>query len=252
MDKAPVRSPLGFWINASAAMQGDGFEPHETALVRELFTTSELFVNIGANMGYYCCLAQQAGIRTLAFEPVPSNVAFIIQNMKANKWGDNITLLPVAVSDRSGFVDIYGVGTGSSIIKGWADNPRSLKHTVPAVRLDDIVRVQKGCQTLILMDVEGYEYFALKGAQNLINMANKPIWLIEIVGHGDEATRSPYAPDTFEMMLSAGYDAYRVDATLQKVTSPIKDCTNYLFIATDAAKDELIAELRAGVSQING
>lgn len=81
----------------------------------------------------------------------------------------------------------------------------------------------------ILMDIEGYETFALKGSSALINAATKPVWLIEIVGEGFEGTINPQAQDAFDMMLAAGYQAVCVDETLAPAKGPTPSATNFLF-----------------------
>jgi len=116
-------------------------------------------------MGFYCLLAAQAGVQATALEPVPSNVRFIVDNLRANDWDNSVSVLPVAAGEGPGLVDIYGVGTGSSILKSWGNNPESTRQTVPAVRLDMVVAPPSSQDRLfILMDIEGFETFALRGS----------------------------------------------------------------------------------------
>lgn len=238
--KAPKDTPFGFKMNAIASMQSGAFEPQETAMIRTIFARTDRFVNVGANMGYYCLFAAQAGIETLALEPVPSNVQFIVQNMRANAF-DGVALLPVAAGEEPGFVDIYGVGTGSSMLKDWGSNPESTKQTVPVVQLDQVVSPPKpGERMFVLMDIEGYEYFALKGARALVEAAVKPVWLIEVVGEGFEGTINPDAQAVFDLMHAAGYKAVRADETLAEVAGPQRDATNFLFFDADFSVDDVL------------
>lgn len=244
---APM-SVHGFYFNGLTGMQDGTFEPEETALVNQIFGSVDLFLNVGANSGYYCCFAQRKGIKTIAVEPVPSNVTYIAQNMAANGWGDNITVLPVAAGETTGFIDIYGIGTGASVVKGWANNPVNLKQTVPVVRLDTLVHPAPEGQTMfVLMDVEGFEYHALKGAAGLINARNKPIWFIEVIGDGGpiEAGKVRFT-DTFKMMMDAGYAVYVATDNMPRLewddivrlsNSPEAQAasTNYIFL--DKNKD---------------
>jgi|MEHZ01.3.fsa_nt_MEHZ010947008.1_3 FkbM family methyltransferase len=230
LSKPAKYTPFGFMMNAISEMQDGRFEPLETALVRTMLQRTDRFVNVGANMGFYCLLSAQAGVETMALEPVPSNVRFIVDNMRANGWDTAVTLLPVAAGAEPGFVDIYGVGTGSSVLKEWGSNPESTRQTVSAVRLDDVIASPRTDERMfILMDIEGYETFALKGSSALINAATKPVWLIEIVGEGFEGTINPQAQDAFDMMLAAGYQAVCVDETLAPAKGPTPSATNFLF-----------------------
>jgi len=240
MAKPPVATPFGFVMNGNAKMLAGTFEPEETSLVRSLLAQMDRFVNVGANTGYYCLFASQAGVPTIAFEPVQSNVTILVQNLKANGFG-NVTLLPVAVGERAGFADIYGVGTGSSFLEGWAGNPESTRQTVPVVTLSEIVSPPEHDEKMfILVDVEGFEYFALKGAGTLINAANKPVWLIEIVGEGVKPVFNPDAQAVFDLMLNSGYSAYTATGNRKQVSSPQMDETNYLFISSEMSVDDVI------------
>ncbi len=218
LKRPPVETPFGFKISAPRAMQDGSFERSDVRIIRQIMDASDLFINIGANVGYYCCFAQMAGLRTIAVEPQPNNATLLMRNMRANRWGDNITILPVAVGDTPGIVDMYGEGTGASLVRGWARNPVHLARQVPVVRLDDVVPpLDPAQQTFILMDVEGFELHALRGASTLINAPTKPIWMIEISlsrHQPDGSTLSETAGATFEIMKTAGYEAYEVGETL--------------------------------------
>lgn len=246
--KDAIMTVHGFYFNGVSGMQDGTFEPEETALVNQIFNAVDLFLNVGANSGYYCCFAQQKGIKTIALEPVRSNVTYIAQNMAANGWGDNITVLPVAAGETTGFIDIYGIGTGASVVKGWANNPENLKQTVPVVRLETLIHpAPEGKTMLVLMDVEGFEYQALKGASALINAKNKPVWFIEVIGDGGPIDAGTVRfKDTFKLMMDAGYSVYMANETMRPLDwddilrletdgKAQNASRNYLFL--DKAKD---------------
>ncbi|WP_457650438.1 FkbM family methyltransferase [Profundibacter sp.] len=254
--KEVVMTPHGFWFNGNASMQDGTFEVEETALVKRILDTTDMFVNVGANAGYYCCIALQQGVETVAIEPIPNNIGYIAQNIKANGWEENITTLPVAVGDRSGFIDIFGIGTGASVIKGWSNNPESLKLTVPMVRLDKVIGAVSGKRMFILMDVEGFELEALLGAEGLHNPKEKPIWFVEVLGHGgvgQPPERQDNFAKTFKLMFDAGYAVYEANQNLRPLTwddileaqqnPDIQDnVRNYLFVDADLNVDEVVLD----------
>lgn len=219
LKRPAVETPFGFKVSGPTEMQDGTFEQEGVGLIRKIMGQSDLFINVGANVGYYCCFAQQQGLRTYAIEPLPINAALLMKNMRSNDWGPNVTVLPVAVGDTSGIVDMYGEGTGASLVKGWARNPMSLAKEVPVVRLDDVVPpAGSGEQVFVLMDVEGFELYALRGASNLLNAETKPVWMIEInlTWHQPGgADLSATAGETFEIMKSAGYDVYEVGSSVR-------------------------------------
>ena len=59
-------TPYGFSLIGSssmhhAAMQRGDFEPEETALFSQIFDEVDVFVDVGANVGFYTCLARVRG-----------------------------------------------------------------------------------------------------------------------------------------------------------------------------------------------
>ena len=67
----PVRIPLGFWFYGDRSMELGLFEPDETALIMEILEDVDVFIDIGANVGYYSCLARSRGKKVISIEPHP-------------------------------------------------------------------------------------------------------------------------------------------------------------------------------------
>jgi len=54
-NRPAIKTPCGFTLAGHPAMAAGSFEPEETRLVRELLSQVDVLVNVGANVGYYCC-----------------------------------------------------------------------------------------------------------------------------------------------------------------------------------------------------
>lgn len=50
-------------------MQNGVFEPDETTLFKDIFKGIDIFVDVGANIGFYSCMARAAGLHVIAIEP---------------------------------------------------------------------------------------------------------------------------------------------------------------------------------------
>lgn len=148
-------------------MEKGEFEPQETAIVESLFEAFDVFVNIGANTGYYVCKALRRGVRVVAFEPNQLNVNILLRNVEANKFEADFTLFPIALSDQNGVLPMYGESTGASLIDGWAG--QNNRYLVPTSKFDSTAKslVDNMC-CLVLIDIEGAELNCLKGAAALI------------------------------------------------------------------------------------
>jgi FkbM family methyltransferase len=208
----PRTTPLGFKLAGNEAMQRGVFEPEETQLVSKLLEKADTFVNVGANVGYYCCLALQKNKPVIAFEPEHENVKLLLKNVAANGWQDNVEIYPIGLSNQAGIANIYGKGTGASLLKGWANMSADIVASIPLSTLDFVVGERlKHRKALVLVDIEGAELNALRGALGLLRQSNRPIWMVEICIHQHQPAGVPVNPNllsTFSLFWENGYNAY--------------------------------------------
>ncbi len=218
----PRPTPWGFMLAGNKVMADGNFEPAETGLIRTLLNDRDALINIGANIGYYCCHAKSLGKHVVAFEPIHRNMQLLCRNMRLNGW-DDVEILPIALSDQVGIVEMYGSDTGASMLKGWAGIPETQRTCVPTSTLDVILQNRlSGKKLLILVDVEGAEYLMLQGAANVINMRPRPIWVVEIALHENQPKSvgiNPKFKDTFDLFFQAGYHVKTADENMRPITS---------------------------------
>ncbi|HJQ10148.1 MAG TPA: FkbM family methyltransferase [Gemmatimonadaceae bacterium] len=213
-------TPWGFSLAGNASMANGTFEPEETELVRRLLTDVDVLVNVGANVGYYCCHALSMGKGVIAFEPLPRNVRYLCANIKANGWSCEI--FPIALSDRVGIQEIYGGDTGASLVKGWAGSSEAYVTLVPSLTLDLALGTRLlGKKVLVVLDVEGAEKWVLDGSSILLANNPKPFWLMEIAvneNQPDGLVTNPRLRATFQTMFDAGYFAFTGDRQMRPIT----------------------------------
>jgi len=222
-----VVTPLGFKLNsgfhpAYKMMRNGTFEVNETAIISKLLPSIDLFVDVGANLGYYTCLALQSGKPVIAFEPQQQNLKCLFQNLKTNEWEKNVEIFPLALSDHPGLLNLYGAsGPSASLIKNWASYSSHFKKIVPVSTLDNILAGRFPDQHLLIkIDVEGAELNVLKGSLATLGRKPKPTWLIEICleeFHPDG--KNPDYEEIFKLFWGYGYNAFIVTENL-KLVSP--------------------------------
>jgi FkbM family methyltransferase len=251
-----IRSPLGFLFQGNPVMASGNFEPVETRLVQRLLPHAELVVNVGANIGYYCCIALAAGKPVIAVEPIPLNARYLLKNIQLNHWAACAEVFQMALSDRPGIVEIYGGGTGASLLKGWAGTSESQVTLVPASTLDRIVAPESRDPRalLFIIDIEGAELGMLQGALRCLEMRPRPLWMVEIAISDHQPagiTINPHLLATFEMFTTRGYAVCTADealaevnlATLQTIVrSGVNTLTTHNFLFGEPG---LLAQLRA-------
>lgn len=221
-----VVTPLGFKLTsglhpAYELMRVGKFEIEETAIIKKLLSQVDLFVDIGANLGYYSCLALQFGKPVVAFEPQQQNLQCLFQNLTANGWEDRAEVFPLALSDHSGLLTLYGAsGPSASLIKNWASYSSRFKKTVPVSTLDNILAGRfSGERLFIKMDVEGAEFQVLKGATATLQLLPKPIWLLEIcLEEFHPEGKNPDFQKIFQLFWENNYLAFTATESPKLVT----------------------------------
>jgi FkbM family methyltransferase len=201
-------------------MQSGHFEQDETSLLQSYLPAAELFVDVGANVGFYTCLARSRGVPTVAFEPEMHNLRNLYRNLEVNGFQDT-EVWPIGLADKPGLLKIYGAHTGASVIKGWAGiSSDAWSQVVPVNTLDNVLGHRfDGKKMLIKIDVEGAELSVLRGARRILQNASKgPIWLVEITQSLHHPTINASFLATFELFWQYGYEARTADRHFRHVT----------------------------------
>ena len=218
----PKNTPMGFKFNGDKAMENGSFEPTETKLFYKILNKVDVCINVGANIGYYVCIAANEGKKVIAFEPLHQNVKYLLRNIKANNWSDQIEVYPIGLGEKVSIAELYGSGTGASLVEGWAGVSNQFKTYIPVSTMDITLQNKfKDDLKVIIIDVEGFEFEVLKGSKNFLKAKNKPIWMIEIQTEAHqpgEIIINPNLLQTFDLFFSEGYEAFTVEDNPQKVT----------------------------------
>lgn len=209
--QGPGLHPYGFRFVGNRSMTLGNFEPEETKLITDQLFKTDVFINVGANIGYYCCLALQAGKRTVAVEPMHRNLKCLYRNFTLNGWEHDSEVYPLALGDRAGLIRIYGGGKVASLVKGWSGTPSGYSHWVPVATFDQLFAHRySGQRCFVLIDVEGAELDLLRGAASFLIREPRPTWMVEITidEHLPEGQKvNPNLLETFQYFWSSGYEA---------------------------------------------
>jgi FkbM family methyltransferase len=199
-------------LAGNAGMAKGFFEPTETQLFRNILKDVDILINVGANVGYYCCHALSMGKSVIAFEPIPRNVRYLCKNIKSNGWS-GAEIYPIALSNTVGVLEIYGGNTGASVVKGWANTPESYVTLVPSSTMDVVLGTRlQGKRVLILIDVEGSEKLMIEGAT---------IWVVEITNTEHQpqgVAMNPNFKSTFQLFSKYGYRSFIFDQRMHPIT----------------------------------
>ena len=76
------------------------WEPYETSLVMDLLHPGAVFVDVGANIGYFTVLAATTAGKVFAFEPDPENFRLLEANLALNALQRKVTAVPAALAEE--------------------------------------------------------------------------------------------------------------------------------------------------------
>lgn len=201
------QTAYGFQLAGDSRMARPDFEASEVQAFLRQCETNDVVLDIGANVGFYSCLAASHGKRVLAFEPAPRNLKFLYQNLWSNGFS-SVEVFPLGLGHKPGLTPIYGYGGISSFVPGWAQAPERPVGLAPITTLDLVTANRfPDERILIKMDVEGFERDILAGADEMLNRSPKPIWMLEIMLSSSiipGGTSQNFA-ETFDVLWSHGY-----------------------------------------------
>jgi FkbM family methyltransferase len=149
-----------------------GREGEVEELIYRSLCKGGIFVDVGANIGYYTVLAGKIvgnnGL-VIAIEPVPESAKVLKFNVKLNQLR-NVKVIQKAVLNQQRIINIYiprgFFGLASTAIKSSHCNV-TRRVQVKATTLDDICKNLKRAD-LLKIDVEGSEYHVLQGAEDIL------------------------------------------------------------------------------------
>lgn len=181
------------------------FDPFERAFLAERAHPGFVFLDIGANIGIYSLLvAKLAGpdARILAFEPNPAAAERLAFNIAANGFSA-IELLPLAVSDRDGEIElaVHAGNMGRTTILSTPAASDVTRLAVPTRRLAGLCR-EKGIARIDAMklDVEGAEDVILT---NVLAEAPETLWPAAVII--ERSVRRWQRADCIALLEAHGY-----------------------------------------------
>ncbi len=218
-------TPFGFKMVsrnyiANRMMMKGIFEIEEVELIKSTLSNSDIFVDIGANIGLYTCIARSLGKHVVAVEPQPHNLECLYSNLKNNNWQDT-EVFPIGLSNEPGLLTLYGAsGPSASLVSGWAGYSTQFKRIIPVNTLDTLLGHRfEGKKLFIKIDVEGAEYNVLLGALKIFNMFPRPTWFIEICLHEfHPGAMNPDYEATFNLFWKHGYEVRTANKKFALVT----------------------------------
>jgi FkbM family methyltransferase len=178
-----------------------------------------IVLDIGANIGYYTIpiakkiFALNGYVH--AFEPVEENFSSLLKAAEKNDVAKNVVLNKFALGDYNGNIEIIKTEKGKSSNAVLSFNDKNYengltKETIEIKMLDDYINKVSRCD-FIKVDIEGAEYFLIKGGRKFIEKF-KPV----IYGEFNSFFLRKFGyslKDIWEILQPMGYMGYIESST---------------------------------------
>jgi FkbM family methyltransferase len=180
-------------------------------IIENGMTVAEVGGHIGYLTNYFSFLVGSSG-KVIVFEPGSNNLPYIRKNIQGL---GNVTLVEKGIGEKSEelmFFEDSLIGQNNSFVanfEGLHENEKAAfthaqinNRKVTVISLDSFFSAE--APDFIKIDIEGYEYFALKGSMNTFK--SQPIVMVEVQANREEI----YA--MFNVLIYMMFDENRAQA----------------------------------------
>jgi FkbM family methyltransferase len=156
------------------------WEPLETEVIGRFLGPDALFVDCGANLGWFSVIAAARGAHVVAFEPFPPNAALLRDNISRNSFSSKIEMHQRALGSAPGVarLDLSEDNQGDHRVAVGPTRRRSVD--VEVVTLDATLAGRN--PSVMKLDTQGSEVAILRGAT--IALAANPMIVLEFWPYG--------------------------------------------------------------------
>jgi FkbM family methyltransferase len=203
-----------------------GHHDPDISLVRRLLASGDVFVDGGAHIGLFTLVAAaKVGLtgQVFAFEPAPETRRQLLRNVELSGFSQ-VDVSPMALADRRetrSFTAFDENAWGSSSFAPPGELSGGKVEQVQTVLLDEAIPdVYRSRLRLLKLDLEGAEYAALRGAQEIL-AACQPDLLIEMEPE-NLARQGASASTLCDLLKSYGYRFFHT-ATTQDGSLTLKE-----------------------------
>jgi len=209
------------------------YEPHVTSILSKTLEEGDVFLDLGANIGYFSLLASSligGSGKVISFEPNSQNLQLLYSSIVENEFS-NIYVYPFAVSDTNQILKITSFGSN-----GFLTTPelsqRNCQFTQSIV-IDKILQNEERIN-VIKIDIEGCEPLALNGLKDIISK-HKPIIFTEFSPwHIEHRSKS----NPFEYLLQMFSHGYCLSVIEKSGCARLMPSIEYLMLYWEDLNDD--------------
>jgi FkbM family methyltransferase len=188
------------------------YETHNFLLSR--LPANGIFLDLGANIGAITIplSKRRPDVKIIGVEAAPWIFRYLKENIEKNGLGKNVSLYNYALFDEDKKLmpfysprDKFGTGSLSAVFTDVAVE-------VESIRLDTLLK-NAGIDKvdLIKIDIEGYEYYAFKGAETLLSAPDAPDIFFEFIDWTENLANGIEKGSAQAILKKWGYHLYKIE-----------------------------------------
>jgi FkbM family methyltransferase len=190
------------------------WEPDLTYWIQDRLKPGDIFVDVGANVGYFTLLAARSvgqDGRSVAIEASPSILELLNENLEINHIGSRVRTVNLAAADRQGTLTVYaGPRANLGLTTMVPNEDLRIETTVGARALKDILTEEEiAGARLIKIDVEGFEGPVVRGLLPVLASCRQDLEVVLEV-NGMDAPDGEETSDIVRQFSAYGFHAYEI------------------------------------------
>jgi FkbM family methyltransferase len=198
---------------SESLFKGD-FEYQEVQFLNSFLKPNDVFIDIGANIGYFSIIASKrvaSNGKVYSFEPTDKTYERLRQSLILNNC-NNVHTYQVALSDKCEQREFTTSTDGFDAYNSLGSPSQGASFSKDIVQTQTFDFFQKEhnipTPTLIKIDVEGWEIPVIEGMKETLEKANAPFLIVEFTE--DNAQLSGFTcADLYDLIISFGYSLYK-------------------------------------------
>mgnify|MGYP001626460328 CR=1 FL=1 len=162
-------------------------EFNEMSFLLHFLRNSDLFIDVGANIGSYTILASaHIGSKSLSIEPAPSSFINLSNNIHINKIDDKVRAYNLALGAQNGYANFTSLhDTTNHIVTEEKELNININDIIKVkiTTLDEIINSNPDILLPVILmkiDTEGFEKEVLRGSEKLLKKNELKAIIIEL------------------------------------------------------------------------
>lgn len=170
------------------------------------FRNDDVFLDIGANVGYFSCFALKHGVKhVIACDPDPINCGILRRNLEINSFELNcVEILQCGLGVKEETLQFNRANVGNTGVSGFHELNAVDRFMVQVTTIDKLFEGNiRSKPTIIKMDVEGWEENVVRGGLKFLKAYQPRLVVFEAICDDKGKILNTSLIDVFE---SVGYE----------------------------------------------